>query len=259
MRRKLIDALLRLLYFLLFRLQVSGKENVPPTGHLILMINHIHALDPFLVVGSFPRPVTPMSKIEVFDLPLIGILARVYGAFPIRRGQVDKRAMRQAFQVLREGGVLLIAPEGTRSPTYGLQRGKEGMALIAARSGALIVPVGITGTQNAGDYWRRLRRAPVHIAIGQPFRLEPGSEQIRRPLLRAMTDEAMYQLAATLPPAYRGVYANLDGATPSHVVISAGQGLSQISERREGSSPALPTGQPARRASPGGKPVRFTE
>jgi 1-acyl-sn-glycerol-3-phosphate acyltransferase len=221
MRRKLINALLRLLYFLLLRLEVSGAENVPETGALILMINHVDALDPFIVVGIFSRAVTPMSKIEVFDIPLIGILARAYGAFPIRRGQVDKRALRQSFRVLREEAALLIAPEGTRSPTCSLQRGKEGMALIAARSGAAIIPVGITGTEDASRYWRQLRRAPVRIAIGEPFQLDPGGERLRRPLLRAMTDEAMYRLAATLPPEYRGVYGNLEEATKSHIVISS--------------------------------------
>jgi 1-acyl-sn-glycerol-3-phosphate acyltransferase len=223
MRRKLINALLRLLYILLFRLEVSGKENVPSTGALILMINHVDALDPFIVVGVFPRSVIPMSKIEVFDLPLIGILARAYGAFPIRRGQVDKRALRQSFRVLWEGGVLLMAPEGTRSSTYSLQRGKEGMALIAVRTGSPLIPVAITGTENAGRYWRRLRRTPVRIVIGKPFRLDPGREQVRRPLLRAMTDEAMYRLAAILPPEYRGVYGNLGEATGVHVVASAGK------------------------------------
>jgi 1-acyl-sn-glycerol-3-phosphate acyltransferase len=223
MRRKLINALLRFLYLLLFRLEVLGKENVPPTGPLILMINHIDALDPFIVVGIFPRAVTPMSKIEVFGLPLIGILARAYGAFPIRRGQVDKRALRQAFRVLREGGVLLMAPEGTRSSTYSLQRGKEGMALIAVRTDSPLIPVAITGTEHTGHYWRRLRRAPVRIVIGKPFRLDPGGEQIRRALLRAMTDEAMYRLAAILPPAYRGVYGNLNEATGVHVVASPGK------------------------------------
>jgi 1-acyl-sn-glycerol-3-phosphate acyltransferase len=218
MRRKLLNGLLRLLYFLLLRLEVSGAENVPATGPLILMINHVDALDPFIVVGAFPRSVTPMSKIEVFDIPLIGILARAYGAFPIQRGQADKRALHQSFRVLQAGGVLLMAPEGTRSPTYSLQRGKEGMALIAARTGAPIIPVGITGTEDAGHYWRRLRRVPIRIVIGQPFRLDPGDQQIRRPLLRAMTDEAMYQLAATLPPEYRGIYGNLDQATRSHIV-----------------------------------------
>lgn len=218
MRRKLIDALLHLLYFVLLKLEVSGVENVPPTGPLILMINHIDALDPFIVVGVFPRPVTPMSKIEVFDIPLIGILTQAYGAIPIRRGQVDKGALSHAIKALQEGGVLLVAPEGTRSPTHSLQKGKEGIALIAARTGAPIIPVGITGTEDTGRYWRRLRRAPVRIFIGEPFRLDPGGEQLRRPLLRAMTDEAMYQLAATLPPAYRGMYANPDGATRSYTV-----------------------------------------
>jgi 1-acyl-sn-glycerol-3-phosphate acyltransferase len=187
------------------------------------MINHIDTLDPFIVVGIFPRPVTPMSKIEVFEIPLIGILAQLYGAFPIRRGQIDKGALRQSFQVLQDGGVLLIAPEGTRSPTGSLQQGKEGTALIAARTGAAIIPVAISGTEDTGRYWRRLRRAPVRIVIGKPFRLDPHGKQLRRPLLRVMTDEAMYQLAATLPSAYRGIYVNFDEATTSHILISPGK------------------------------------
>jgi 1-acyl-sn-glycerol-3-phosphate acyltransferase len=217
LRRKLINALLHVLYFLLLKLEVSGKENVPPTGPLILMINHIDALDPFIVVGIFPRPVTPMSKTEVFDIPLVGFLTRAYGAIPIQRGQVDTSALRKSLHVLEEGGVLLIAPEGTRSPTYSLQQGKEGMALIAARTRASIIPVGITGTEESGRYWRRVRRVPVRIVIGKPFRLDLGGERRRRPLLRAMTDEAMYQLAATLPPAYRGIYGSLDQASKGKV------------------------------------------
>ena len=218
MRRKLIDALLHLCYFLLLRLEVSGKQNVPLSGSLILMINHVDALDPFLVVGTFPRPVTPMSKVEVFDIPIIGFLTKAYGTIPIQRGQGDSRALRQSLQVLREGGVLLISPEGTRSPTYSLQQGKEGMALLAARTGAAIIPVAVTGTEQRGRYWRRLRRVPARILIGNPFYLDPGEERPRRPVLRAMTDEAMYQLAAILPPEYRGIYGNLDEATQFHVV-----------------------------------------
>jgi hypothetical protein len=79
--------------------------------------------------------------------------------------------------------------------------------------------VAITGTQNSGHCWKRLRRVPVRISIGRPFRLDPAGQPLRRPLLRAMTDEAMYQLATTLPPVYRGVYENLNQASESHVVV----------------------------------------
>jgi 1-acyl-sn-glycerol-3-phosphate acyltransferase len=218
MRRKLLNLLLRAAYFLLLRLEVHGAENVPVEGPLVLMINHVDAMDPFIVVGAFPRLVTPLSKIEVFHIPLIGFLTRVYGAIPIRRGQIDTQAVRQSLQVLHERGVLLIAPEGTRSPTYSLQWGKEGMALIAARTGAPIIPVAITGAQYAGRYWKQLRRVPVRVVMGEPFRLDPAGQPLRRPLLRAMTDEAMYRLATILPPEYRGVYGNLDKATVSHIV-----------------------------------------
>ena len=217
MARKLLNLLLRAAYFLLLRLEVHGMENVPAEGPLVLMINHVDGMDPFIAVGTFPRLVTPLSKIEVFHIPLIGFLTRVYGAIPLRRGQIDTQAVRQSLQVLHEGGVLLIAPEGTRSPTYSLQWGKEGMALIAVRTGAPIIPVAITGAQYAGRYWKQLRRVPVRIVMGEPFHLDPAGEPLRRPLLRAMTDEAMYRLAAILPPEYRGVYGNLDSATGSHI------------------------------------------
>ncbi len=217
MARKLLNIILRVAYFLVLRLEIQGAENVPVEGSLVVMINHVDAMDPFIVAGAFPRLVTPLSKIEVFAIPLIGFLTRLYGAIPIRRGQIDTQAMRRALQVLVRGEVLLVAPEGTRSPTYSLQWGKEGMALMAVRTGAPIIPVAITGAQYAGRYWKQLQRVPVRIVIGEPFRLDPADQPLRRPLLRAMTDESMYRLAAILPPEYRGVYGNLDKATGSHI------------------------------------------
>lgn len=218
MWRKFLDRLLRFLYSLLLKLDVTGQENVPCEGPLILIINHVDALDPFIVAGIFPRPVTPLAKIEVFSIPVIGFLVKRYGAFPIRRGHIDTQAVRQALQLLQDEGALLIAPEGTRSPTSSLQQGKEGMALLAARTRASIIPVAVTGTERVDDFWRRLRRAPVRIVIGQPFKLDPGTNQVRRAQLRAMTDEAMYRLADILPPSYRGVYGNPDEASGSYVI-----------------------------------------
>jgi 1-acyl-sn-glycerol-3-phosphate acyltransferase len=217
MRLKLLNIVLFMLRLTLTKPEVSGKENVPPTGPLIVMINHIHALDPYVVVAVFPRPVTAMAKIEVFDVPIFGFLTRAYGVIPIQRGQVDMHAVRRSLEVLQAGGALLIAPEGTRSPTNSLQQGKEGMAFIAARTGAPVIPVGVTGTEDAESCWRRLRRVPVRVSIGKPFRLDAGDEPPRRRVLRAMTDEAMYQLAAILPPEYRGVYGDIDEASTGKI------------------------------------------
>ena len=201
----------------MLRLTVEGVENIPRQGPVILMINHLSFLDPFVVVASMPRQVTAMSKVENFSIPVWGWIFKLYGAIPVRRGQVDRRALKAALDVLKSDTMLLIAPEGTRSPTHALQKAHDGMAYIAQRSGAAIVPVAIIGT---GDFWphiKRLRRTPVHIRVGQPFYLQAQERRLDREMLTAMTTEAMYRLAAILPPRYRGVYADLSQATERFV------------------------------------------
>jgi 1-acyl-sn-glycerol-3-phosphate acyltransferase len=114
------------------------------------------------------------------------------------------------------GGVLLIAPEGTRSPTGALIRGKEGAVYLAWRTGALIVPVGVDGTDRFKFNIRRLRRTSVRVVFGPPFRVEIPEERSRE-ALREATDELMVQIAALLPPERRGVYANFPAATPRYL------------------------------------------
>jgi 1-acyl-sn-glycerol-3-phosphate acyltransferase len=215
---------LRLAYRLLLRLRIDGLENVPAEGPVILMINHVHFLDPFVVVALMPRPITAMSKIENFSLPLMGIVFKLYGAIPVRRGKVDRRALRQALNVLSEEAMLLLAPEGTRSPNQALQVAHNGLAYIAHHANAAIVPTAITGTPEFGHHLKRLRRTPVHIKLGKPFQLCSDSRRLTRESLVAMTTEAMYQLAALLPPDYRGVYADLEQATEYHIQFFDGDG-----------------------------------
>ncbi|MFQ5613071.1 MAG: lysophospholipid acyltransferase family protein [Anaerolineae bacterium] len=213
MARKFIHILLVTVVKLLLKVTVSGAENVPPSGPLIIMMNHIAFLDPVVVTACFPRWVVSMAKAEAFSLPVWGPLIKIYGAFPIERGAGDVGAIRQAIRVLQQGNVLLMAPEGTRSRSYSLQPAQEGLVTVATRSGAPVIPVAITGAHQAKRNWLRLRRAPIQIAIGQPFAFKESARRQRR----AAIDEAMARLAAILPEPFRGVYSDLSGATSTHL------------------------------------------
>ena len=222
--RRLLNFILRILFKLLLNLEVVGLENVPLEGPLILMINHTHLIDPAMAGGVMPREVVAMSKIETFRDPILGIIVRLYGAFPVRRGEVDLQATRRALEVLRNGEVLLMAPEGTRSKECRLQPGHDGMTFIALRANAPILPMAITGTKDFGSNLKRLRRTDVKIVIGKRFRFRPSGttnerKKVRRDVLHQMTEEAMYQLAAILPPEYRGVYSDLDSATERFLIF----------------------------------------
>jgi 1-acyl-sn-glycerol-3-phosphate acyltransferase len=217
MAKRFFNWWLRLAYRLLLRLKLEGVENVPTQGPVILVINHINFLDPFVVVASLPRPVTAMSKVENFSIPVFGWIFKLYGAIPVRRGEVDRKALKQALEILQEGIILLLAPEGTRSPDRALQTAHDGLAYIAHRSQATIVPVAITGTPGFAHNIKRLRRTPVNIKLGNPFYFQAGSRRLERQAMTAMTTEAMYQLAALLPPEHRGVYADLEHATERFV------------------------------------------
>lgn len=193
--------------------RVDGLENIPAEGPAILLINHIAFIDPIVVLYVVPRDITPMAKIEVYDYPVIGIFPRIWGVIPVRREEVDRRAIQMALEVLRAGEIILVAPEGTRGPQ--LQRGKEGMAYLASRAGAPIIPVAIEGTPGypALRFTGGWRKPGVHIAFGKPFYYRSDLRRAGRSELRQMADEAMYILAAMLPEQRRGIYADLSKAT----------------------------------------------
>lgn len=220
--RRFCNFVLHILFKILLRLEVVGLENVPPEGPLILMISHTNFLDPVLAGGVMPREVVMMSKIENFRDPLLGIIVRLYGAFPVRRGQVDLRAIRHSLQVLRHGEVLLMAPEGTRSGDGRLQKGHDGMTFLALRADAPILPMAIMGGERFWANLKKLRRTPIKIIIGNVFCFSPGRERISRATMSEMTEEAMYQLASLLPPERRGFYSDLGSATEEHLTFPPG-------------------------------------
>ena len=215
--RRFFNWWLRLAYRLLLRLTVDGTENVPLDGPVILIINHINFLDPFVVAASMPRQVTAMSKVENFSIPILGWVFKLYGAIPVHRGEADRSALKTALQVLKSDTMLLIAPEGTRSPQLALQKPLDGLAYIAFRSQAAIVPVAITGTPAFSHSIKHLQRTPVNLTVGKPFFLRSEARRLERQVMPEMTNEAMYQLASLLPPEHRGLYADLSKATETHL------------------------------------------
>lgn len=215
--RNILLFALRVAMKLVMRLESSGWENIPRSGPVIMMINHIAFLDPVILTGIFPRYLISMAKVEAIEDKVIGPIIKAFDAFPVNRGAGDRQALRTAFDVLDAGLALLIAPEGHRSENTALGEAHEGIAYVAHRAHVPIVPVAISGTEQFKYNIKRFKRTTVTYRFGQPFYLEAGEERANSDMLKQMTHEAMYQLAALLPPEQRGLYADLDEATAHYV------------------------------------------
>ncbi len=205
---RLANFVLRLLFRVLFDYDVVGLEHVPAQGGLIVAINHFAWADPLLTSASISRPITLMGKAELSENLLFGWVVRLYGVIPVHRGQADHVALRKSSELLRAGGALLIAPEGTRGREGTLKPGREGTALLAYRTDATILPVAIWGPKAMWHNLPRLRRTRVHVVIGEPFKARPrAGGKASRAELEALTEEIMVRIARLLPPEHRGVYA----------------------------------------------------
>jgi 1-acyl-sn-glycerol-3-phosphate acyltransferase len=196
------------------RIETEALDLVPATGPLILVCNHINFMEvPLVFTHLQPRPVTGFAKSETWDNPLLRPLFNLWGAIPIRRGEADLAAIRKGMQALKEGKIIAISPEGTRSGDGRLGRGIPGVVILALNSGAPLLPLVYYGSESLRPNLLRLRRTDFHIRVGQPFYLDAGGVKTSREVRQAMVDEIMYRLAAILPKEYRGVYANFSLAT----------------------------------------------
>ncbi len=192
---------------LLTRCRVRGKENIPSQGPLLIVANHLSLADPPLLGVTISRKVIFMAKKELFHFRLIGYFIGSFGAFSVHRGQLDRKALRQAYQVLADGLALVTFPEGTRSRSGQLRPAFSGPALIAMRSGAPILPVGIIGTEKIRGVTWLLRRPQITVNVGHPFYLPPVSSRLTKAELAELTNSIMGHIAELLPPEYRGDYA----------------------------------------------------
>jgi len=202
-----VRVIVRMLFILLTRWQVKGRENIPSQGPLLVVANHLNLTDPPLLAVSLGRRVMFMAKEELFRSRFSAYFVGSLGSFPVHRGKLDRKAIRQSEQVLADGLALAMFPEATRSKSAQLQPAFPGSALIAMRSGVPILPVGIIGTERIKGIGWVLRRPRITVNIGHPFYLPPVGSKLPKVELAEYTDFIMERIAVLLPPQYRGNYA----------------------------------------------------
>ncbi len=198
--------------FLIGLFKVSGLENVPRTGPVIICPNHSATLDPPMVPAFVPRGDTwSMAKSEYFDKGgFVEWIFRRYHAFPVVRHSADRTALRTAFEILKSGQALVIYPEGTRVESGVLAEPEPGAGFIAQRAACPVVPVGLTGTREClpkGAHWPR--RTRVSITFGKPFRVLSKRLDGARVTRQEAAEAIMVEIAELLPEHQRGAFRDL--------------------------------------------------
>ena len=195
--------------------KVTGRENVPPMGPLIVVANHQANIDPAMIAVSLPRRPWFLAKDDVFGGPFANWFLRSYGAFPLDRSGVDMSAFRWVLRKLAQDQVVVLFSEGTRSGGA-LQRANPGIVQIAIKSGAPLLPVGLIGTERLGAWTRVFNpTGKLEVNIGTVFSLPPIEGRPSREALQSLADMIMQRVAALLPEGYRGVYSlKKTGAPP---------------------------------------------
>lgn len=188
------------------RLEVIGKESVPPYGPLLVVANHLSFNDPPVLVSSLPRTLSFIGKKELFGNPVGNFLMRSFNVHPYDRSGLGVDAIRLALRLLDQDRMVVIFPEGHRSPDHTLQKGMPGAAYIALKSQAPVLPVGITGTEKISAWRMPVPLTKFRVNIGQPFTLPNVEGTPSKEVVENMRDMMMSRIAALLPPAYRGVY-----------------------------------------------------
>lgn len=222
MVRTILKTIIRFLFKLLSYMDVIGLENIPDEGAVILATNHIHLLDPALVFMLLDRDdSTAFVARKHQKNPILRWIVNAVSGVWINRQDADLHAFKEALGLLRRGWILGIAPEGTRSQTSAMIPAKEGVAYLVDKARAPVMPVAITGTENTFHKLAHFRRPRIRIQFGELFSLPPLDRRDREKSMQHNTDEIMYQIAAMLPPEYRGVYA--ENSRLKEILVSQGR------------------------------------
>ena len=189
-------------------IEVQHRERMQIDGPVIYVCNHLANLDPPIVAALLPRRALFLAKRELFNNPLFTFLLKGWGAYPVSRYSADLHALRWARAMLTHQRAVVMFPEGTRSRNLeGLKKAQIGTALLAAQSGATLVPIGMYGTDNLQNILKVLMPiAKIRVSVGEPFTIRGNLSD--RAALEHATEEIMTRVAINLPPERRGIYAD---------------------------------------------------
>lgn len=210
MKYRTLRAIIRFFMKIITDIEVNGIEKLPE-GNVIVAANHLGRLDTAALLCILDREDIIMPVAEKYkDHPFYGAIGRAANAVWLNRFEADYSAFRQILERMKQGGLLVIAPEGTRSRTEALQEAKMGVAFLASKSGYPVLPVAVTGTEDRVivENLKHFRRSKITATAAELMYIDIPQGKGREEALRAATDEIMCQIAARLPEKYRGVYAD---------------------------------------------------
>ena len=210
MNYRTLRSIVRFVMKLITRIEVHGMEKLP-AGNVIVAANHLGRLDTAVLLCVLDREDIIMPIAEKYrNHPIFGAIGRAANGIWLNRFEADYSALRKILERMDQGGLLIIAPEGTRSRTEAMQEGKMGVAFLAGKSGYPVLPVAVTGTEDRGvvENLKRLRRTKIVVRAGDLFNIEIPKGKGREEAMRKATDEIMCRIGAMLPEKYRGVYAD---------------------------------------------------
>ncbi len=208
-QRKLVNGILKLGLRPLFKISAKEIEKVPAEGPLLLYPNHISATEvPLLYSLLQPRQVAAMAKAESWDSRFYAWLFDLWKLVPVKRGEADTTAIRRSIQMLNDGYIFTISPEGTRSGDGKLVQAHPGIVPIALKTGAPLMALAHFGIEDLPQNLKKLRRTNFKIRMGEPFFLDAHGERVNSKVRQEMVDEMMILLARLLPEEYRGYYAD---------------------------------------------------
>jgi 1-acyl-sn-glycerol-3-phosphate acyltransferase len=207
--RRILRVFFRTLFHLLGRVELSGFEHIPPHNRYVIVFNHVSLVEVPFIAAFWPTIIEIIGATEVWERPGQNLIAKMWAGIQVKRTEFDREVFKQVGKVLDAEKPLMIAPEGGRSHTPGLRRGRPGVAYIVDQADVVILPVAVVG--NTMDFLTqglKLKKPPIKMMVGEAFKVPPlsGRGEDRRLMRQRNTDYMMAKLAALLPESYRGVY-----------------------------------------------------